>query len=996
MAAIESSAFIVAVNPDTTPILAAARYGAGRVVVAGDDSYFKFSSDITDERKTVARNILSWVTETASPITYREALQGQGKLSLVSATTKNWTIDSQYPIEHLKWSSFTDHALDPAVYPVAYVDGTVKAEEIPVLEAYIRQGGNVVVPLKGWVMEQYPSVFLGSAYEGRSAKLSEDFPVQRLLNQVGLGLMNNTATTKTAVLPKTTVEQSVAYHMNTLRDQSKKMEAGTLTIDDVKVGAPDAAPTKKLQIMAAALSGTFGTLTPYSSIYAEVQAEAEQLNTLEFPLDKSKKPYTSALLSYKLSQIPGNLTGAKSPYADVFPGVVPSNAERVRNVTIPVSFDYSTYDYLRQGTVPKGWVSTGLYAPAGEWVKVQVPPGVTNLDVQIGAQTDNLSSKDIWDRVPVVFQRKTLTAGENLIRSPYGGLIYLIPTKPQPGVQTVVTISDAVQAPYYVLGRTTAAEWQTIRNAPAPWAELQGRRVIVTVPSTVLRTLDDPEQVVKSWDAIVDFDDELAGLAPDQPLPHQSVNLPFRYVADIEISAGFMHAGYPIMFHITPSAPYAVDNDRMTRGGWGFWHETGHEYQQVHMNWGVTSEITVNIYSLYVQQKFGNSSNLLVADAQGKTLYDKAQEYINNPNPNKTYGDTAYLDVMGYLVMFRQLSLAYGWEFYTDLHRIYRELPAASLPKTNQEEIDLFVVNASRTAGYNLLEFFDKWSLPYTKSAVVPQVQALNLPTPEQPVWQLRETNRLPSPVLDISSAREWSNGPVTVTLRDSIADVVTAEWHPMAIKQVKVGNGGWTDYTAPLVIETEGETAVSTRYRELSGVTGPVSTITVKIDQTAPTIQAAVSRTVNLTDLLTVTAQVYDSPSGVESASFYLDGKPVQVPLSVQPLDLSVGQHVFRVTAKDAAGNEVTQEYPFQVILTIDRLDELFAIVKERGWIQNEGLYQSVIAQVQEVQKKENRDQVLSALKALENHISAQAGKQIDAKPAQMLLDALASLELN
>ena len=76
VAAIGDQAFVLAVNPDTTPILLA-RYGKGKVVVAGDDSYFKFTSDITDERKTVARNILLWLTEDSETLTYQEALKAR-------------------------------------------------------------------------------------------------------------------------------------------------------------------------------------------------------------------------------------------------------------------------------------------------------------------------------------------------------------------------------------------------------------------------------------------------------------------------------------------------------------------------------------------------------------------------------------------------------------------------------------------------------------------------------------------------------------------------------------------------------------------------------------------------------------------------------------------------------------------------------------------------------------------------------------------------------
>lgn len=163
--------------------------------------------------------------------------------------------------------------------------------------------------------------------------------------------------------------------------------------------------------------------------------------------------------------------------------------------------------------------------------------------------------------------------------------------------------------------------------------------------------------------------------------------------------------------------------------------------------------------------------------------------------------------------------------------------------------------------------------------------------------------------------------------------------------------------------------------------------------DTTPPTIQASLPGAVYLTDLFTISAQVDDEQSGIKSVSYYLDDTPVQNPLIIKPLDLSIGEHVFRVVAKDNAGNEAIQRFPFKVIMGIDQLDELISISKEQEWIKNEGIYQSLMAMVQQVQKEENHDQVTSSLKAFENHVKAQSDKYIDAKLAKLLLDITASL---
>ena len=82
-----------------------------------------------------------------------------------------------------------------------------------------------------------------------------------------------------------------------------------------------------------------------------------------------------------------------------------------------------------------------------------------------------------------------------------------------------------------------------IRTRPAPWAELETGKVVLTLPSSVVRDLDDPADVMDFWDDVMDCCAELAAISPERERPE-------RYVADVQISAGYMHAGYPIMTHL--------------------------------------------------------------------------------------------------------------------------------------------------------------------------------------------------------------------------------------------------------------------------------------------------------------------------------------------------------------------------------------------------------------------------------------------------------------
>lgn len=763
VAAIGDSAFAVAAHPDTTPYIAASRYGSGRVLVAGDEAYFKLTTDQADKKGTLARNIMHWMTEGLSK-TYADALNGDGKISVITKT-EDYTVDAGIPVNVVKVASWADQAadgsplLDPEKNPVAYIDYTfVSEEERPLLEAYVRNGGRLIVTIKGWVLEQFAYIFLPDGRE--MASLNTDYPIQRLLNTFGLSLMNSVASTAGGTTPVMTAELANHYHIVNVMTEAKAVEAGTRSIDDVQIGFPGASAAKKLQVLSATLSGTFAALTPASPIYETVQNDSAGLEQVSLPINPAVKPYSGALLPVVLDRIYRDPSGTKSPFADAFPGKVPDDAPVVNGKTFEVDFNYSTFDYLRMGYPPQNWISTGLYAPAGKEITIEVPAGTENLKVQIGAHTDSLTNLPLkdWVRAPLITRNLELEPGINKIANPYGGPVYLIPTKPNPGVKIQVSISGAVNAPYYVMGQTDLEDWKsTIRNYKAPWAELQSRRAIITVPAEYARSLDNPDEVLRKWDEMIDGYDRLTGLSPDQAEPHRSPNLPFRYVGDAKISNGHMHAGYPIMFHVNASAIDAVTVYGIEGlQGWGWWHETGHEYQQLAWMWGPVVEATVNIYSLYAQEMFGSSSRLNLIKSNGQTYYDQAFDFLNSTDPNKdfnkdTYGGNKTNDVWNRLVMFKQLQLAYGWEFYTKLHKLYREIPEGStlMYANDQEKVDLFVVKASETSGNNLLEFFDKWALKYSKEAKQ-KVLALHLPKPSVQVWTLREApNKLTGITLD-------------------------------------------------------------------------------------------------------------------------------------------------------------------------------------------------------------------------------------------------------
>ncbi|CAN0578242.1 unnamed protein product, partial [Laminaria digitata] len=158
-----------------------------------------------------------------------------------------------------------------------------------------------------------------------------------------------------------------------------------------------------------------------------------------------------------------------------------------------------------------------------------------------------------------------------------------------------VEIEGAIDMPYYELGVTDSAGWAASRQAEAPWAELVSRSLVMTVPRQAAVALDDPQALLQFWDSVLDADAALSGFASDRPRRE-------RFVFDRQISAGWMHSGYPIMAHLA-SVPEALDLELLNReGSWGLFHELGHNHQWRDWVLPGTTEANVNLFSVYAME----------------------------------------------------------------------------------------------------------------------------------------------------------------------------------------------------------------------------------------------------------------------------------------------------------------------------------------------------------------------------------------------------------
>ena len=402
----------------------------------------------------------------------------------------------------------------------------------------------------------------------------------------------------------------------------------------------------------------------------------------------------------ELLRLPPEKTQAH-PAAVGFPFAVPTEA---KPLTAERSID----------TKVPAWHSLGLYAAPGALIKINTPPRATNskLVVQVGCHTDVLWHLQTWERWPNLCRRVEITQPVTHIASPFGGLVYIdVPDGCAPEIISL-TIAGAVEAPLYVLGKTSLAEWKNhIRNLPGPWAELACAGVIVTVPSQAIRNLDDPQPLMEFWNEAVALEDALAMNRPGDRLR------PERFVADQQISAGYMHSGYPIMCGNDMYA-YNVDKAKLLGtalepGGWGQWHELGHNHQSDDWTPNDTTEVTVNLFTMYViNQLYGVPLEGTRPDVLPRVHRLKAiRKYLASNR------DTTHWGAFEGFLMYFQLIDAFGWEPLKQVFGEYRRLGPKQHPRTDVEKWDQWMIRYSRAVNKDLGPFFAKWKVPVTTKA---------------------------------------------------------------------------------------------------------------------------------------------------------------------------------------------------------------------------------------------------------------------------------------
>lgn len=657
------------------PVVAAARWEKGRFVLFGHDGFLKPVKE--NDNGPLLANVARWAgggaPEPRIGILKNDALLERLKaagLDAVALDEKEWA-------ENL--TGFNAVCISP------FWIGT---EEIAPLEKFIRSGGGLVAASTGWGWMEIK--------HKDSTQLAAELPSNILLQKAGLalsaGFSARTLPDSYATTGDLTLLNAVtAFHA--LSDHAGGRTAlgpaaltqCAATIADALRSVPQ--DNKLLLPITAALSGEPAPLPSEKAPVRSTDAFARLSLTRDIEQLRTARP----------DQLHAN------PAAEIFPGSVPKSAPRVADRVVAVDV-----------SIPQ-WHSTGLYAAPGEVIRVSIPQQAANrgLAVRIGCHTDPLWQLDTWKRAPEISRREMLKEPLTLTANPFGGLIYIDIPENGPHATIDFTISGAVEAPHFILGKTSLADWKSrIRDNPAPWAELETNKIILSVPSEKIRHLDNPDELMTLWDRILDAEADLGTISRDRKRPE-------RIVPDIQFRGppeAAMHSGYPIMTRLDHSVENSLSTTALSNGSWGHFHELGHNHQQEDWTFDGTREVTCNLFSLYVTETVcGKPAGTGHEAMEPAEVSKRLKKYLALPAPEKFkhWKNDPFIA----LPMYDQLRVGFGWDTYKKVFAGYRALPPGGHPKNDDEKRDQWLVCFSRAAGKNLGLFFEAWGVPTSNAA---------------------------------------------------------------------------------------------------------------------------------------------------------------------------------------------------------------------------------------------------------------------------------------
>ncbi|NGM62155.1 hypothetical protein G5B30_09535 [Sphingobacterium sp. SGG-5] len=511
---------------------------------------------------------------------------------------------------------------------------------------------------------------------------------------------------------------------------------------------------------------------------------------------------------------PFKIDYSKYTQARLFPGLIAEDEPRLEEFLVQIDLDYeeiSSRD-LRISVAPGAWQSTGVYAPAGELIVIDVPMGVYGLTAQISphvaTSTDGI---DFPRRDAVIFNRQTLFPGKNYMRNLYGGLIYIIPARPL-GRIIDLYFTGVAKAPSFKLngpGATTNEEWQAmVDNTTVPWFELEGDRIVFTMETEKLKNnpIPDPTELMETWDrAIREGYWDWTGMTEGNPdIRHRAPFNKWRIVHDVLFRPGVAQvSGYPVRAGNTENYfRQATTVDAVKNSNWGTYHELGHN-MQMGSTWSFAGngEVTNNVFHFGVSWLVFGQQSYKIAEVWHKAVpyiaETKSKDGANAMNwaaldlSDNKYKSQAH-DIR--LMMWAQILEKYGYDFWTYIYKRGREARFTSA--NDQSKVDFFYEALSEFTETDMEPYLNQWGLYVSAVSKRYVSETKGFPLLDRQVWNFNPVTRTGGDELYLPEINKEGWAVITTSSQKSypaiqlIDDNASTIWHSCYGDCGNPGNG--------------------------------------------------------------------------------------------------------------------------------------------------------------------------------------------------------------
>lgn len=667
------------------PMIAAASLGSGKILAMPDHQWLNMDSQGSQaDAGQFYLNSIAWLAGTTS----------QSIKIVVTPYTSAATWLSDQGFTNVVQSGNYATELSNADVLIGWLGSSISQSDVAIIQDFVRDGGGLFI------------CDYGIGYDWWWGKALPDAPGNRVLRPAGMGF--------TGEWPG----------MSLVVDRS----SGQTSSDDVIDMLEDSSgySSTELDIGAKVLDRMFQVLAEGDSLLARLDEKFyERIDSINpTPSTPVSDSFEKALLrreSTILANTPVNEIVAHRTAEAVY-GTIPGGTPRI---TRTLSFNVPQEGKDTRGNDSAIWLSTGLYAAPGEIATVTVAPAITSLGLKVKVNGDwnDISGRSSYLRMPYGISREfAIDQKTKDSASAFGGLLWVVvPQNTVPGAFDV-TFENVIEAPYFILGQDTNIDWiSTLRNNPAPWAELVSENMIITLPKYMVEDLDQAEELMTFWNDGVAAQDDLGNWTGNRTRP-------MRMYSMIQTAWGGGYAGYPIGGWGWDYGDYAA---KEAGNCWGEFHETGHWHQSGYWTDGRTGEVTVNIFTMRAIEAVCDTGQASSGWGNQWVPSERVSMYLSAVG--KGGFDEANLGER--LVMYSQLKTVFGWSAFKNTFQTYlddEQSNPSALPTTDPEEWDQWMTRFSREVGCDLSPFFVDWDYGVSQTAI----DSLS----DLPEWNMLET----------------------------------------------------------------------------------------------------------------------------------------------------------------------------------------------------------------------------------------------------------------